>query len=467
MTFAIESLGCAKNQVDSEELIAYLEEAGLSWVADPVEAEAVIVNTCGFITSAKEESIRTALELKDRFPDKKVLMVGCLVARYRGQLAEALSELDGFVGLRDPRAVERLLLPSRFGLPDREAGSAPAAGGQADPVLSAGPSQGPALASRPSRPAVPMRGRLLSFPGSAYLKIAEGCDNRCSYCAIPLIRGPLASRPPAEIVEEAKGLLSQGARELVLIAQDLASYGAEPGREAGAGGLRLPGLLRELLRLPGDFWLRCLYIHPDHFPEELLGLAAADPRLLPYFDLPFQHAAQPVLARMGRRGTAAGYLDLLRRIREALPQAVLRSTFLVGFPGETEEDFQALLDFQREAELDWAGVFTYSREEGTPAYSLGSRVGAKTAALRKACLEQAQQAITERRLERHLGRELEVLIEEPVRGEALALGRAYLQAPEVDGAVVVKAAGLEAGQRRRVRIERRNGLDLEGSLAVA
>jgi len=448
MTFAIESLGCAKNQVDSEELIAHLERAGLRWVADPGEADAVIVNSCGFIASAKEESIRTALELKGRFPGKKVLLAGCLVARYGAELQKALAELDGFVGLRDPQGLERLLVDG---------------------------AQGP-VCGRPA--GAPRRRRLLSFPGSAYLKIAEGCDNRCTYCAIPLIRGPLASRPRDQIVEEARALLADGAREVILVAQDVASYGAErgggaqphgelsvePGAQPGQGAPQLPALLQDLLRLPGDFWLRCLYIHPDHFPEELLSLAAADPRLLTYFDLPFQHASESVLARMGRRGTAAGYLGLVRRIRRALPQAVLRSTFLVGFPGETEKDFRALLAFQQEAELDWAGFFTYSREEGTAAYSMGQRVAAKLAAHRKARLEQAQQAITERRLERHVGRELEVLIEEPVSGEALALGRAYLQAPEVDGAVVVKAAGLQAGQRCRVRIERRNGVDLEGCL---
>ena len=433
MTFSIESLGCAKNQVDSEELIAHLERAGLTWVADPEQAEAVIVNSCGFITSAKEESIRTALELKSRFPGKKVLLAGCLVARYGEELTRALGELDGFAGLRDPQALERLLVPGAPG------------------------AQVPT--GKPRRSGQPRR-HLLSFPGSAYLKIAEGCGNRCSYCAIPLIRGPLSSRPRAEVVEEARGLLAAGVREIVLIAQDLASYGADR-----AGGGELPVLLRELLDLPGEYWLRCLYLHPDHFPEELLALAAADSRLLPYFDLPFQHASPAVLRRMGRRGTAEGYLALLARIRAALPRAVLRSTFLVGFPGETEEDFRVLLDFQREAELDWAGFFTYSREEGTAAYSLGPRVGAKRTESRKRELERAQQAITERRLERHVGAQLEVLIEEPVRGEALALGRAYLQAPEVDGLVVVKAAGLEAGRRCRVRIERRNGVDLEASLA--
>ncbi len=448
MTFTIESLGCAKNQVDSEQLIAQLERCGLEWVAEPERAEAVIVNTCGFITSAKEESIRTALELKSRFPGKKVLLAGCLVARYGEELRRSLGELDGFVGLHDPRGLQRLLV--------------------------AGESRAEARPSGGERPRGAAR-HLLSYPGSAYLKIAEGCGNRCSYCAIPLIRGPLVSRPPAEVVQEARELLEAGVRELVLIAQDLASYGGEAGaqpatdggakagREAGRGGPRLPGLLRELLALPGEFWLRCLYIHPDHFPAELLELAA-DPRLLPYFDLPFQHASPTVLRRMGRKGSAESYLALLARIREALPRAALRSTFLVGFPGESEEDFRRLLDFQRKAELDWAGFFTYSREEGTAAFDLGPRVPGKTAEARRRELERVQEAITARRLEHHVGSELEVLVEEPVQGQALALGRAYLQAPEVDGLVVLKAAGLQPGRMYRARIERRNGVDLEGSL---
>jgi ribosomal protein S12 methylthiotransferase len=433
MTFTIESLGCAKNQVDSEQLIAHLESAGLQWVPEAERAEAVIVNTCGFITSAKEESIRTALELKSRFPGKKILLAGCLVARYGEELTRALDELDGFVGLRDPQGLERLLR------------AAPASG--------------------PAAPVIKPR-HLLSYPGSAYLKVAEGCGNRCSYCAIPLIRGPLASRPREEVVREAAELLACGVRELVLIAQDLASYGTErtAGRQGGRpGGGELPALLRELLRLPGEFWLRCLYIHPDHFPEELLELTA-DPRLLPYFDLPFQHASPAVLRRMGRRGSAESYLALLERIRRALPRAVLRSTFLVGFPGESVEDFRLLLDFQRRAELDWAGFFTYSREEGTAAFELGPRVAHRTAEERQRELERAQAEITARRLDRHVGSELDVLIEEPVHGEALALGRAYLQAPEVDGLLVVKAEGLEAGRLYRVRVDRRNGVDLEGSL---
>jgi ribosomal protein S12 methylthiotransferase len=375
------------------------------------------------------------LELKSRFPGKKVLLAGCLVARYGEELRRALGELDGFVGLRDPAGLERLL----------RAGELPAS-----------------RIGRTSSADRPAGRRLLSFPGSAYLKIAEGCGNRCSYCAIPLIRGPLASRPRGEVVEEARGLLASGVRELVLIAQDLASFGAERAEQAAGG--ELPLLLRELLALPGRFWLRCLYIHPDHFPDELLALAASDPRLLPYFDLPFQHASPDVLGRMGRRGSAESYLALLARIRTALPRAAVRSTFLVGFPGESERDFRLLLDFQRRAELDWAGFFTYSREEGTEAYSLGPRVPRKTAEGRRRELERAQVEITARRLERHVGVELDVLIEEPVQGEALALGRAYLQAPEVDGLVVVKAAGLEAGRLCPTHIDRRNGVDLEATL---
>jgi ribosomal protein S12 methylthiotransferase len=449
MTFTIESLGCAKNQVDSELLIAELERFGLEWTAAAEQAEAVIVNTCGFITSAKEQSIRTALQLKERYPEKKVILAGCLVQRYPKELAEALGELDGFVGLNDPRGLRLLLEP---GAEEPERGLTSAERGLT------GAERGLTSAERGL---TARRTRLLSYPGSAYLKIAEGCDNRCSYCAIPLIRGPLASRSRPEILAEAEELLARGVRELILVAQDLASFGLD----RGAG--ELTALLEDLLRLGGEFWLRLLYIHPDRFPEEILELFASDPRLLPYFDLPFQHASEAVLSRMGRRGSSQRYLALVRRIRKSLPEAVLRSTFLVGFPGETEEDFRCLLEFQQAAELDWAGVFAYSREEGTPAHGFPGRVSRRLAEERQAQLEQAQVPITRARLERYLGRVLPVLIEEPVEGEALSLGRAYLQAPEVDGLVVVRAAGLEAGSLHRVRVERVVGVDLEASLVRA
>jgi ribosomal protein S12 methylthiotransferase len=425
--FHLESLGCAKNQVDSERMIAALQGAGWTLASAPEEADVLIVNTCGFITSAKKESIETSLELKQRHPGKKVIMVGCLSERYGQDLARQLPEIDGFLGNKDPSAILDLL------------------------AADGGVRRRPAAAGRHERSS------LLSFPGSAYLKIAEGCANRCTYCAIPLIRGDLDSRPPADIMEEAQTLLGRGIRELVLIAQDLGSYGRDRGASDG-----LPRLLADLSRLHGDFWVRLLYIHPDHFPVGILDIMESDPRFLPYFDLPFQHAAPRVLRAMGRRADPEANLDLIARIRSRLPGAVIRSTFLLGFPGETEEDVDQLLSFQSRARPDWLGCFTYSREEDTPAWSMTGRVTKAAAETRKARVEQMQGPITDRALDAHVGKVLDVLVEERVEGEDLSLGRAYLQAPDVDGLVVVRRS-MEPGTRGSVLIQRRNGVDLEGT----
>jgi ribosomal protein S12 methylthiotransferase len=431
MTFFIESLGCAKNQVDSELLIAKLEAGGLRWAENPGAAQIIIVNTCGFITSAKDQSIQTSLALKYRYPKKKVIMLGCLVQRYGPELEREMGEIDGFVPLNDMDALLRLVSSAQEE--------------RADPEQTAD---------------LPRRGRsrFLSFPGSAYVKVAEGCSNHCSYCAIPLIRGELDSRPPADILEEIEELLQRGVVEIVLIAQDLASYG----RDRGEG--QLVTLVQSILRLERRFWLRLLYLHPDHLPIELLDVVAADARVLPYFDIPFQHASPAVLARMGRRGSTDSYANLVRLIRECIPEAVIRSTFLVGFPGESEEDFETLLSFQRDCPLDWVGVFSYSREEGTPAYVMKGGVGKRVAEARRRSLEQAQIGISERLLDRQVGRILDVLVEERIEGEKLYLARAYLHAPEVDGLVVVKADGLEPGRIYPVRIEGRAGIDLEASV---
>ncbi len=444
-TFYLESLGCAKNQVDSELMIAALERAGWSLARDPESAAVLIVNTCGFISSAKSESIETGLEFKTRYPGKKVYMVGCLTERYRESLAADMPEIDGFLGNQDPAGVAALV------------GEAPAS-----------------AVSRETRRASPSRRRatrlyerthLLSFPGSAYVKVAEGCGNRCTYCAIPLIRGDLSSRPREEVLEEIRGLAARGIREVILIAQDLGSYGAdrEAGRARLSGSAGLPGLLEGIRGIEGDFWVRMLYIHPDHFPNEIIAHAAADRKILPYFDLPFQHASPRILSAMGRRGEPERNLELIGRIRRKLPNAVIRSTFLVGFPGETEEDVEQLLDFQRAAALDWLGVFAYSREEDTPAYDMGRRVAKAEAERRKARVELAQVSITEAALDRHIGLTLETLIEEPFPGEELSLGRAYLQAPDVDGLLVVHGSHAP-GSMVPVRITRRNGVDLEGEV---
>jgi ribosomal protein S12 methylthiotransferase len=417
--FFLESLGCAKNQVDSELMIASLEKAGWRYSPDPGEADVLIVNTCGFISSAKKQSIETGLELRSRFPRKRIFIVGCLAERYADELRRELPEFDGFMGNRDPAGIVGLV----------EGGGS-------------------------RRPAPCERLRLLSFPGSAYVKVAEGCDNRCSFCAIPLIRGALDSRPRREILEEIKGLLSRGTREIILVAQDLGSYG----RDRGTPELAL--LLRDISELPGRFWVRMLYVHPDHFPRDILAAVREDPRVLPYFDIPFQHASPRVLAAMGRIPEPRKNLDLVMELREGLPGAVLRSTFLVGFPGETEEDFSRLLEFQAEASLDWLGVFAYSREEGTASYGYKGRVPASEARRRKALIEERQVRITERALDRRLGESLEVLVEEQVKGKRLSIGRTYIQAPDVDGLTVIRGS-FAGGELVRARVVKRNGLDLE------
>jgi ribosomal protein S12 methylthiotransferase len=303
---------------------------------------------------------------------------------------------------------------------------------------------------------------LLSLPGSAYVKISEGCNNRCSFCAIPNIRGPLRSRPIPQVLDECRRLLDRGIRELCLIGQDLGSYGAD--RAVGLGdGTGLPTLLEALSALPDHFWVRLLYIHPDHFPRPILEICRRDKRFLPYFDLPFQHGSAKILRAMNRRLNADAYLSLVAEIRGALPDVVIRSTFLTGFPGETEEDFRELLDFQARAELDWLGVFTYSREEDTAAYDMKPRVPKKTATRRKALIEEQQAAITERRMERFIGRTLEVLVEELVDEEdGLYLGRLYCQAPEVDGSAVIRSdKPLLPGTFIQCRVFGRAGFDLE------
>ena len=408
-------------------MMAALQRKGWSPAEGPEAADVLIVNTCGFISAAKKESLETTLELKARYPGKKVIMVGCLSERYGKSLEDALPELDGFLGNKDPAAIVDLV-----------EGSGAAAPGTRIPRLE--------------------RTRLLSFPGTAYVKIAEGCANRCTYCAIPLIRGDLSSRPVESITEEVRGLLGRGVKELILIAQDLGSFGSD------RDGPELPLLLREIASLPGQFWVRLLYIHPDKFPRRILDIMAADPRFLPYFDLPFQHASPGILRAMGRRGDPEANLGLLEEIRLRLPRAVIRSTFLVGFPGESDADFQRLLDFQEKARFDWLGAFAYSREEDTPAYSMKDQVPKAIAEKRLHEVESRQTPGTARALDAQVGRTLDILVEERVDGEDMSIGRAYLHAPDVDGLVVVRRS-LPPGEWVRARITRRNGVDLEAEPA--
>jgi len=456
--FYLDEHGCAKNQVDGEEITVRLESSGWTWADSADEADVIIVNSCGFIDDAKKESINAVIGWKASYPGKKVILAGCLAQRYANELADGLPEADGIVGNTDLSAVVR---------------AADEVGSGSRPVILGRPESAPVSGTV-------RRTRLLDFPGTAHVKITEGCSNRCTYCAIPLIRGPLRSRPLAEIVDECAWLVSRGAKELVLIGQDLGSFGMDSGSTP-----LLPDLLATLADpsvVPGDFRVRTLYIHPDNFPKNILPVIKASPRLLPYFDLPFQHASERLLRAMNRRGSDVAYLELVRGIRDALPDSVIRSTFLVGFPGETEEDFAVLRDFQEKAELDWLGAFTYSREEGTPAYGMKGRVAKKTAEARKKAVEEAQERITSRRLARFVGRELDILVEERVAtgadagraagraddveegvdggDEPLSLGRAWLQAPEVDGLAVLRG-DFEPGNLVRARVLSVNGVDFD------
>ncbi len=437
-SFTVVSLGCAKNQVDAEELIARLEYAGYSYRSEPADADLLIVNTCGFIRDAKEESIRETVELRGRFPEKPIIIAGCLSQRYGASLLDKLPEIQAVFGNHDLSAIIPLV------------------------ASLSGDRRGVSLPDFPSYPQEPVtRKRLLGFARSAYVKIAEGCRNRCSYCAIPLIRGDLRSREIAGLRREVEDLLVKGVFEIVLIAQDLASFGLD----RGSPGELIP-LLEELSAVPGDFWLRLLYIHPDNFPFELLDLCGKDRRILPYFDLPFQHASARILGRMNRRGDSETYLSLIDTIRSELPNSAIRSTFLLGFPGEAEGDFRELADFIEEAELDWAGFFTYSREEGTAAFRyrgpLGDLLSRRAASRRLGALQGIQEEITKKRMDRFIGHTMDILIEEEIREEGVSIGRGYIHAPDVDGAVVVKGA-FPPGTVVPCRIDARNGIDLEAS----
>jgi ribosomal protein S12 methylthiotransferase len=432
----IENLGCAKNQVDAEILSCSLEKDGWSLTDDAQKADLILVNTCGFIESAREESINTFFELRELNPKARIIVSGCLAQRYGQELSEQLPEADGIFGNRDLKQingfVENLSPKSRLLVPEYP-----------DPDSE-----------------IYDRKELFGYPGSAYLKISEGCNHRCGFCAIPLIRGGLRSRSMDSILDEARTLVARGVREINLIAQDLAAYGTDQG-----GKSRFPELLQKITDIPGDFRVRMLYIHPDAFPFEILDMIRTNPKIIPYFDIPIQHASPALLRPMKRMGDAQVYTDLVSRIRSALPECVIRTTIMLGFPGETDADFDMVYDFVKTNRFNWMGSFVYSREEGTYAWDLTDEKThdalSKVAARRQKKLEKLQEKITSEHLQEFVGREYDVLIEELIEGEDLAIGRIWAQAPEVDGLTVVMGRGMEPGKVYRCGITKVNGVDLE------
>jgi len=466
MKYFLDPFGCVKNQVDAENMMAHLNRAGWENTTDADSADLIIVNTCGFIESAKKESINAVIDWRRQYPKKKILAAGCLSQRYAKELPELLTEADAFIGAQDLSKIVQAANKVTAVSPNSTVKSQPAIHN-----------------STGERP-------LLSLPGSAYVKISEGCDNRCSYCAIPLIRGGLVSRTIPDITEECRALLKRGIVELNIIGQDIGAYGTDFEKETARGHgsaekklkekSKLQELLNAISEIDGEFWVRLLYIHPDHFPLEILDIMVRDKRFLPYFDIPFQHASTKILTAMNRnktamRGNAVNkYLALLENIRFRLPDAVIRSTFMLGFPGETEEDFAELLDFQKKAKLDWLGCFAFSREEGTAAYPMKERVPARTANLRKLKIEELQIPITEKNMDRFTGYNLDVLIEEQFTSESvdddnsdstenLWLGRLFCHAPEIDGAAVIVSSekNLRIGTLTKCKVTARRGFDLE------
>jgi ribosomal protein S12 methylthiotransferase RimO len=466
----LAGLGCARNDADSEELAARFAAAGFDLVGSAEAAEVVVVNTCGFIEAAKQESIDTLLaaaDLKQSGHLKAVVAAGCLAERYGAELADALPEADavvGFDGYADiARTVQGLLsggpAPSVHAPRDRRLLLPLAPAERSSHAAPAGPptSAAPALTSA----APPFLRRRLNTGPSAPLKIATGCDRRCAFCAIPFFRGAFQSRPAADIVSEARWLAGEGVKELFLVSENTTSYGKDLGRPDA-----LPRLLRELGVVDGVEWIRLSYLQPAEVRPGLIDAIAGTPKVVPYFDLPFQHAARHLLRRMRRFGDAASFLTLIAQIRQAAPDAGIRTNVIVGFPGETEADLQELADFLAAADLDAIGVFGYSDEEGTEGAGLAGHLSEAEIADRAGEIAALADVVTAERSRRWVGRTVDVLVE--AADEAGWRGRTPAQGPEADGETFLEpAAGLAPGVIARAVIRDTDGVDLMGAAETA
>ena len=406
---AVVSLGCAKNQVDAEMLLFSLQQKGFVIVSAPEEADAVIVNTCGFIDSAKQESIDEIIELgtlKREGTIKAIVVTGCLAERYQDEITQQLYEIDAAVGI--------------------------GANGQIADIVEKALQSGEKAEIFPDKLDLPLEGgRVQSTPFyTAYLKIAEGCDNKCTFCAIPMIRGKFRSRKMENLLEEARQLAADGVRELNVIAQDTTRYG-----EDLYGKPSLDKLLTGLCKIEGLHWIRVLYCYPDSITDELIDVMAREEKIVNYIDLPLQHCNSAILRRMHRRGDRESLTALLRTMRERIPNVIFRSTFITGFPGETEEQFEELAEFAKEINFRRLGCFAYSQEEGTPAAKMDGQLDDETKQRRADIIMEHQQTVMANYCESLIGTDMEVLVEGFDRIAACWYGRSYADAPEVDGCV--------------------------------
>lgn len=437
MKVAFISLGCAKNLVNTEQMMALTRDAGYELVSDPEGADVAVLNTCGFIDSAKSEAIQNILELaalKDAGKLGKLLVAGCLSQRYQSELEQEMPEVDGVLGTGSYTDIVSAL-------EEVTAGGHPRRFGDIDHTEE----DGARVVSTP--------------PYTAYLKIAEGCDNRCSYCIIPYLRGRYRSRSMESLLAEAKTLADRGVQELIVIAQDITRYGTDL-----YGRRRLGDLLTELCKLPFH-WIRLHYLYPDEVDDGLIDVLAREHKILKYIDIPLQHINDGILKAMNRRSTKAEIIALLNKLRQRLPGLVLRTSLICGLPGEGEAEFEELCEFLQDAGIERAGIFQFSPEEGTPAAVMENQVEPETAARRVELLVELQSRVMDAYNESRLGETLEVLCEgfDPEMG--CYAGRSYADSPDVDGRVFFTAAGLvPAGTFVNVRITGTSDGDLTGEI---
>ncbi len=405
------SLGCPKNQIDAEIMLKKLVDADYLLVNETDNAEIVIVNTCGFIEDAKREAIDTILEMADLKEDgiiEKILVTGCLAERYADEIFAEIPEVDGVIGLG--ANVDIVSICDSLYEED-------------EPV-----------SLFPDKENLPLDGgRILTTPEyTAYLKIAEGCSNRCSYCAIPSIRGDFRSRQFEDVIDEAKMLCEKGVKELILVAQDTTKYG-----EDLYGESRLPDLLDELNKIEGLAWIRLLYCYPDRVTDALIDAIARNEKVCNYIDIPMQHADGEVLKAMNRKGDKESLLALVSKLRNKIPDVVIRTTFITGFPGESEDAFTTLSEFVNEAQLDRVGCFAYSREEGTPAYDFDNQVDPEVAAERAEAIMTQQYTVADNKLDECMGKTFDVLVEGYDPYTDSYYGRTYMDAPDIDNNVIL------------------------------
>lgn len=430
------TLGCEKNLVDSEIMSGLVHERGYTVVDQAEEATVIVVNTCGFIDTAKEESVNSILDMADykvKGNLKALIVSGCLTQRYKEQLMQEMPEIDGIVGTGDFHHINQIIDAALRG-------------------------KKPIMVGNPIFNYEQRLPRIVTTPRySAFVKIAEGCDNACTFCSIPIMRGKFRSRSMESIVREVEELVAQGVREISLIAQDSTNYGTDI-----YDGFKLPELLNRVTEVPGLAWVRLHYAYPGFFTDELIETMASNPKICKYVDMPLQHSEDAILKRMRRPGRQKDARELIAKIRARIPDVSLRTSLIVGFPGETEEDFERLTEFVREMKFDRLGVFTYSMEEDTPAARLPDQIPEEVKEWRANTLMEIQRQIVRETSGKHVGRTLDVLIEKYDGRNDVYVGRTMYDAPEIDGEVFVSAEEAKIGELHKVKITHAYEYDLSG-----